>query len=132
MSSARSLKELAGYLRTLPKELGAKIATKAAPVVTRIAETTFANQVTPEGVAWNPSLDGSTPSLVKSGALRKGLKYVAIGSVLRVVLPVKYAKYQIGRRPVLPRQNGQLPQEYRDKLDEIAGLEIIAHMDGAR
>jgi hypothetical protein len=46
------------------------------------------------------------------------LVYVAIGAKIRVALTSRYAKYQIGRRPVFPTQAGGLPQAYRDALDE--------------
>ena len=47
-------------------------------------------------------------------------KYVAIGSLLRVALGVAYAKYQVGKRPVFPKQGKPLPQPYVEALQRIA------------
>jgi hypothetical protein len=59
-------------------------------------------------------------ALRKSGALANRLHYVGIGTKLRVALGVKYAKFQIGRRPVFPTQGQPLPQEYVRTLQRIA------------
>jgi hypothetical protein len=95
-----------------------KVAEQAAPVLTDAMISTFNQSTDAYGVGWVPGEDGQKITLRKSGALAKQLRYVAIGTRLRVALGVKYAKYQIGRRPVLPRQSAGLPAPYVQLLKE--------------
>lgn len=98
--------------------LANRIASIAAPKLTRLAKATAAASQTADGVPWRPSPDGRTVTLVRTGAMLSRLVYVAIGAKIRVALTSRYAKYQIGRRPVFPTQAGGLPQAYRDALEE--------------
>ena len=63
---------------------------------------------------------GQLVTLRKTGDLAKYVTYVAIGTRLRVALGVKYAKYQIGKRPVYPRQEQGLPESYVRALMRVA------------
>ena len=56
------------------------------------------------------------------------IRYVAIGTKLRVALGVAYAKFQIGRRPVFPTQGGTLPVEYSRTLQRTAVDVVRAEM----
>lgn len=107
------LKAFSASLRALPKTLAIKVAAEVAPAITAEARRTFDAQETPEGVAWKPTAEGDTVTLKRTGALAAAVRYVAVGTILRVVLGVSYAKYQIGRRPVFPRQGTVLPAAYR-------------------
>ncbi len=107
-----SLREFSKRLAELPRTVGIKIAASAAPLLTQVARTTFGAGEDAFGIAWLPSAEGKRVSLVKSGGLEAGIYYVAIGTKIRVKLSVPYAKYQIGRRPVFPRQGDPLPPAY--------------------
>jgi hypothetical protein len=117
---SRSLHSFANDLRRLPLVVAHKVAAAAAPVITELARATFEKSETPEGVGWKPGTDWQKVTLRKSGDLARHLVYVAIGAKLRVALGVAYAKYQIGRRPVFPRQGDHLPREYVEALQRIA------------
>lgn len=95
-----------------------RVAAIAAPKLTALASETTAASSTAEGVPWRPGVDGSKITLRKSGALLGRLAYVAIGPKLRVALTARYAKYQIGKRPVFPSQTSGLPASYRKALEE--------------
>jgi hypothetical protein len=127
-SPLESLKAFSASLRRLPRVLGQKVASAAAPVLTETSETTFRAGEDPYGNAWAPGEHGDRITLVKTGALSKFLKYVAIGEKLRVALGVPYAKYQIGKRPVFPRQGGALPVAYRRTLEEKTAEAIRAEL----
>ena len=118
-----SLARLQKSLRDIPRGLAIAVAERAAPVITEFAQTSFDNSQDPYGVPWAPGADGEKVDLQDTGALRKFIRYVAIGTKLRVSLGVAYAKYQIGKRPVYPRQ-GVLPKEYSDALAEIVADEL--------
>jgi len=111
-----SLKKFASVLRTLPTVLAQNAATKAAPTLSKIVETSFAAGEDPYGIQWAPGVDGQRVTLRKSGDLAKRLFYVAIGRILRLRLGVPYAKYQVGRRRVAPAQGAPLPPEYAKAL----------------
>jgi hypothetical protein len=121
---AFSLKQLASDLRRLPTTVAARVTEKAAPSLTDVANRTFEASTSPDGVPWAPGADGKKVTLVKSGALRKFLRYVGIGTKLRVALSVPYAKWQIGRRPVFPRQGAPLPSEYVQALQKATSQAI--------
>lgn len=96
------------------------MAAEAAPVLSKLAEETFSNSETPYEEAWKLGKDGKRVTLRKSGDLARYVKYVAIGTKLRVALGVRYAKYQIGKRPVFPKQVGDLPDTYVQALQRLA------------
>ena len=112
-----TLKKFSASLRELPRVLAHRVAEQAAPALTDAALRTFDAGQNPWGISWDPGVDGQKVTLVKTSALRNTLRYVAIGTRLRVVLAVPYAKYQVGKRPVTPRQGSTLPVEYIKALE---------------
>ncbi len=114
-----SLHKFTQQLRDLPRTIAKDVAFEAAPVITDLAQDSFRNSQDPYGAPWAPGADGRKVDLVETGALRRFIRYVAIGTKLRVSLGVKYAKYQIGKRPVYPRQGAPLPKKYVEALSEI-------------
>lgn len=115
-----SLQKFSADLRRLPTVVAQQVAAAAAPVITALAKQTFDAGENSYGVTWAPAKDGSKVTLKKSGSLARTVKYVAIGTRLRVALGVKYAKYQIGKRPVTPRQGQELPVAYVRALHRVA------------
>lgn len=123
-----SLRAFAQRLRGLPRELAIKVAKDAAPALTAVARQTFDAGEDAFGVPWTPREDGKRATLVKSGTMAAKIAYVAIGTIIRVALGVSYAKYQVGRRPIFPRQNEQLPASYVAVLEQktqAAALSIL-------
>jgi hypothetical protein len=115
-----SLSKFAQSMSALPRTLAVKVTERAAPALTEIAKETFAAHEDSYGAPWVPGADGTPVTLEESGALKRQVFYVAIGTRLRVSIGVPYAKYQIGKRPVYPRQGAPLPVTYSKKLAEIA------------
>ncbi|MCL2777723.1 MAG: hypothetical protein FWD73_06935 [Polyangiaceae bacterium] len=126
-----SIAQFTSEIRRLPRRVAMRIAEECAPILTELSLQTFNASETPYGVPWDPSDEGNTVTLVKTGALKKTIKYVAIGTKLRVSLGVPYAKYQIGKRPVFPTQGGQLPQSFVAALQRKA-VEICREEFGGR
>ena len=120
MSSTANLRKFAASLRELPRVVGHRVAAAAAPVLTALVVDTSSTSADAYGAAWAPGADGQTVTLRKSGALLNGVRYVAIGQRLRLALTTKYAKYQVGRRPVAPAQGSPLPPAYAAALDTAA------------
>lgn len=121
---AKSLAQLAKDIRRLPRDVSKKVAEECADKITALATKSFEQSKTPYGVAWAPGEQGQTITLHKSGDLAKYIKYVAIAKggsyALRVALGTRYAKYQIGKRPVFPRQDTTLPDDYRAVIERTA------------
>ena len=116
----KSLSEFTNDLRRLPRVVAIRVAEAAAPKLTELAKQTFDASTTPYGEAWKQGKKGQRVTLRKTGALAKFIHYVAIGTRLRVALGVPYAKYQIGKRHVFPRQTGDLPDAYVQTLKRTA------------
>lgn len=114
-----SLAKFSANLRRLPRVLGEQVAEQAAPVLTALVEATFKASEDAYGNSWAPGKEGQKVTLRKKGDLAKGLKYIAIGTKLRLRLAVAHAKYQLGKRPVAPRQGSPLPVEYSQALARI-------------
>ncbi len=112
-----ALTDFAATLRKLPRTVAIKVATAAAPVLTQLAQSTFNASEDAYGNAWTPGADGQRITLKKSGSLGNKIHYVAIGTRLRVALGVSYAKYVVGKRPVMPR--GPLPVAYSQALARV-------------
>ena len=116
----KSLAQFAADLRRLPRVVAIRVTEAAAPVLTELSKASFDASQTPYGVDWKLSKKGQRVTLRKSGDLSRYIKYVAIGTRLRVALGVRYAKYQVGKRPVFPRQGGALPDTYVEALQRTA------------
>jgi hypothetical protein len=123
-SSTQSIKDFAAKLRALPRVVGMRVAQQAAPVLTSLVGSTTSASADSFGVPWSPGSDGQRVTLRKSGAMLSNLRYVAIGTRMRLALTTSYAKYQLGRRPVAPKQGEGLPAAYSAALHAVARLVI--------
>jgi hypothetical protein len=117
-------------IRTIPTVVAQKVATAAAATITSFARETFAAGQNAYGDTWEPGADGNPVTLRKTGRLGS-FAYVAIGTKLRAQLGPKYARYQVGRRPILPRNGARLPLKYVAKLRAEANRIIHAELGGA-
>ncbi len=106
------LRKLSASIRRLPKVVAVKVAQAVVPEINEAAQATFYAGQDAYGTPWKPGKHGQMITLIKSGALARGLRFVASGVRIRVRLGVKYAKFQIGKRPVFPRKGGALPESY--------------------
>lgn len=115
-----SLDVLRKRLSADPQVLAHKVAAAAVGAINAEAQRSFDAGEAPSGFAWPESkVTGAHVSLVRSGALRRQVRYSAEGSQIRCVLGVRYAKYQVGKRPVFPRRGAKLPDAYRDAIARV-------------
>jgi hypothetical protein len=119
------LRALERNLRDLPRVVGAKVAIATAQTITDLARKTFAAGENAFADTWAPGMHGQKVTLRKSGALAR-FSYVAVGTRLRAALGPRYARYQVGKRPVFPRS--RLPVAYvqalRAKSNEVIQREL--------
>jgi hypothetical protein len=115
VTASGSLPRFAERLRQLPRVLAQQVAAASAPELSVLAQQSFDSSSSPDGVPWAPGKEGQKITLHETGRLEATLRYVAIGTRLRVALSVPYAKFQIGKRPIFPRA-GTLPPAYRAAL----------------
>lgn len=123
-----SLKEFSAKLRDMPRTVAIKVAAAAAPALTEAMQATFNAGEDAYGVGWAPGSEGQKITLKKSGNLAKYVHFVSVGTKLRVALGVKYAKYQVGKRPITPRQGEPLPKAYSDALKKATDSVISAEL----
>ncbi len=114
-----TLAQFSASLRRLPTVVAQKVAAEAAPVLTAMVRQTFEAGTDAFGGSWKIRADGTRATLRKSGDLARHIKYVAIGTKVRIALGVAYARYQIGTRPVAPKQGEGLPVAYARELSRI-------------
>jgi hypothetical protein len=126
-----SLTNFSKRLREIPRVLAPRVSEAVAPRLTEQGRETFNAGQDPWGTPWEPSVDGQAVTLRKSGALLDSLRYIAIGTLLRVSGLTAYAKYQIGRRRVLPAQGAPLPPDYAKALNETASEKFRELMEGS-
>lgn len=125
--NAKALASLAKFsagLSRLPTVVAQKVAAEVAPVLTELVNQTFDSSEDAFGGSWRIRADGNRTTLKQSGALAKNVKYVAIGTKLRLALGVRYARYQIGIRPIAPKQGEGLPIEYSRAMERVTA-EVI-------
>ncbi|HEU5480423.1 MAG TPA: hypothetical protein VFU90_11345, partial [Candidatus Tumulicola sp.] len=130
VSGPTSLKKFAEDLRRLPRVVAQKVAERSAPALTALAAATFDAGENAYGQAWAPGKGGKRVTLWRTGSLFKFIRYVAIGTKLRVALGVPYAKYQVGKRPVFPRQDTALPDAYVQTLERTAVQVVKEELGG--
>jgi hypothetical protein len=111
ISKIRSLER---SIRELPRVLGAKVAAAAAAKITEMNRATFAAGQNAYGDRWLPGVDGKDVDLRATGTLAGSISYHAAGTRLRAHLGPPYAKYVVGKRPVLP--TGKLPLKMAEAL----------------
>ena len=132
VGNPRTIKRFLASLQSLPVRVTSKIAERSAPVITSAVQASFAAGTDPYGQPWAPGADGQKVDLYQTGALRRGLAFYPVGRRLMARLGVRYAKFQVGRRRVLPPGGKPLPVAWSEQLATIANEEITAHLGGSR
>lgn len=119
--SVATLKQFAADLRRLRTSVANRVTRECAGALTSLAQSTYAAGTDPYGVPWAPGSEGQRVDLIETGNMKTGVAYVpAPGGKLRLKLTVPYAKYQVGKRLVTPRQGALLPVDYSDALSTTA------------
>lgn len=117
----RSLQSLRRAVAKLPRTAAARIAAQAAPEVSALTQQAFNSDMTVYGSPRPRSVeDGKQLTLVRTGASRDALRFVAEGTRMRTATLPRYTRFLIGRYDVLP--NGPLPAAWRERLNEIAAI----------
>ena len=114
--------------RELPRVVGAKVATAVAGELTDLMRRTFNASENAYGDPWAYGKEGQRVTMRKSGALAADVGFVAIGTRLRGKLGPRYAKYQVGPRPVFPRK--KLPVAWVAAIQAAASKVIRAELEG--
>ncbi len=112
-----SIASIKQAIRALPITIAADVAKRAAPALSVLTATAFASSRTVYDDPRPTGVDGRALTLVKSGRTRDALRFVAVGTLVRCVLPTGWAKYLIGKYGVLP--NGALPVRWSARLGEV-------------
>lgn len=117
-AALRSINALKKALRRLPVTSVARIASRAAPAMSALAQDAHASGRTVYDRPRPRGVDGDSLSLERTGATRAALQFVATGRDIRTAKLPRYARYLIGKYDLLP--NGPLPAAWRERLQAIA------------
>lgn len=93
------------------------VAMRAAPAMTALTREAYDAGRTVYGDRRPAGAGGKALTLKRTGDAERGLRFVAVGTIVRVVLAQKYVKYLIGKYQILP--NGRLPVAWDEKLREL-------------
>lgn len=121
------LNRMAKALRKLPLTVQRVAATKTAPDITSRARASFESGETVFGTARPTGVDGQALTLHRTGRLLSGVKFTAIGTRVRAVLSVFYARYNV-KYGILPRGRGYMPVSWRESIKTIINDAIAAEL----
>ena len=130
VGNPRTLKDLNRKIQALPVQVQERIAAKVAPQLTALALESFGRGEDPYGATWQEGADGKPVTLEITGRLKGGLVFVSIGRKVRAKLGAPYAKYQVGKRRVLPPGGRALPVAWSEAIGATAAAEIKEALDG--
>jgi hypothetical protein len=121
-----TLRELAKSLKRLPVVVAQDVAAKVAPVITGLAQASYSGGQTVYGDA-RPEGKHGPLDLVVSGDTQGAVRFVAIGTVVRAVLPTPYAKFLVGKYRILPM--GEMPVAWSTAIGAAAN-DVISRAFG--
>lgn len=124
-----TLKDFGSKLTKISAVLAQATARDAAPALTKESTQAYDVGRTAYGELRPLGENGDALDLVKTGAVRGGMRFAVVGTVVRCVLPENYARYLIGKYSILP--NGALPTAWAAKLRSIAQLHFGQALGGA-
>jgi hypothetical protein len=125
----QALAQLKRDLAAMPMSMAHDVARQVAPVLTMLAQQAFDGGVNVYGDARPRGVSGKALTLVKTSATRRTVRFVANGTIVRCVLPTRYAKYLIGKYGILP--NGKPPIEWTRRMDLIVASAFRARSQQA-
>lgn len=111
------LHRIRASLRAFPLSLSLAVAKDAAPELTGLARGAYVGGRSVYGEARPVGVDGEPLTLEASGATLAQMRFESIGTVVRVVLGTRWAKYLVGKYSILPM--GTLPVDWSRTLDTI-------------
>lgn len=115
-----SLNRLRSTIKALPLRIRSAVAKDAEEVLTRRAQEAYDSgktvYETPRPTSKAKGSEGAALTLKKSGKARGALAFVAIGTIVRAQLGMRYAKYLVGKYKILPQS---LPALWRSDLEKL-------------
>ena len=121
--SGQPLRRMATMLREAPRYVQQEAAEAISQGILKLIDQGFASGSDPMGNAWRPPKDGHSPTMIRSGKLRRGysVRVVRTGSVgysIEIINSTAYATFlQKGTSKMAPRPQvpgAALPPLYRD------------------
>lgn len=130
VGNPKTLRELNKKLQKLPKRLAQDVAARVAPVITGKAQSAYASGKSVYDEPRPAGVNGNALDLVITGDAQEGVKFNAVGTIVRAVLPVPYAKFLVGKYKILPV--GGLPFAWSKAIADEANAEISKQIGSAR
>lgn len=118
----QTLRALAKSMRQLPKTVAQDVAKRVAPVITDKAQAAYSGGVTVYGDPRPAGVHGNALDLIETGDTQARVHFVAIGTVVRCVLPTRQARFLIGKYRIMPL--GALPVAWSEAIGAEVNAEI--------
>lgn len=122
IGNPNTLRDLRRKLEALPKRLAQDVAARVAPVITGMAQSAYASGKTVYDEGRPLGVNGNALDLVITGDAQEGVKFNAVGTIVRAVMPVPYAKFLVGKYKVLPM--GALPEKWSRAIGDEVRAEV--------
>lgn len=120
VGNPQNLRDLATRLKSLPVTTAQDVAAKVAPTITDLAQASYSGGQTVYGDP-RPAGKFGALDLVETGDTQAAVRFVAIGRVVRAVLPTRYARFLVGKYRILPM--GALPVAWSEAIgDAVRGV----------
>lgn len=123
----RTLSRLAATLRSIRTTTAQKIAARAAPVLTAMAQAAYSGGTTVYGDGRPAGVAGNALTLRDTGTVQGSVRFAAIGTIVRAVLSTRYARYLVGK--YLPM--GAMPVRWSEELGRISREECARALEEA-
>lgn len=130
IGNPKNLRDLSKKLQALPKRLAQDVAARVAPVITGMAQSAYASGKTVYGESRPAGVNGNALDLVVTGDAQGGVRFNAVGTIVRAVIPVRYARFLVGKYKILPV--GGLPVAWSRAIGDEARGEVSRQLGAAQ
>lgn len=108
-------------LAALPRTVAQTTATKVAVALSDMTQAAYDSGSTVYDTARPTGAKGAL-DLVDTGAARNGIGFIAVDTIVRSAMTVRYAKYLVGKYKIMPV--GVLPSAWQERIRAIFEEEV--------
>lgn len=124
-----TLRALKNTLALMPRSVAVDVAAKSAPEITRLAQESFDSGVDVYGRPRKAGVKGQALDLVKTGAVRREMRFTASDTRVVCTIGPNYARFLIGKYVILPiGDRSRIPASWLRVLDNATKESLDVHV----